>query len=119
MKRFFKAIILVVVGCAIAAFAVANRHPVKFVLDPFIDRDIAYSVQAPFFAYLFISALAGMLLGAFAVWIGQGYWRKAAKKGRKEVVLWKQEAENLKRGLQAVSAGTPASPAPRPLRSYI
>ncbi len=64
MKRFFKAIILFLVGCAIAAFAVANRHPVKFVLDPFIDRDIAYSVQAPFFAYLFISALAGILIGA-------------------------------------------------------
>jgi uncharacterized integral membrane protein len=119
MKRFFKAVFLFILACAVAAFAVANRHPVRFVLDPFIDRDIAYSVQAPFFVYLFIAALAGMLIGAFVMWVGQGYWRKAARTGRKEAVLWKEEAENLKRGLQAVSPGSVALPAARPLRSYI
>jgi uncharacterized integral membrane protein len=119
MKRFAKAVLLFVIGCGLAAFAVANRHPVRFVLDPFIDRDLAASVQAPLFVYLFLAAFAGMIVGAWVMWLGQRHWRKTARSEHKEAALWKREAENLKRGLQAVSTGPAPAPTPRPLRSYL
>ena len=67
MKQFVKFFILFLIGCAIAAFAVANRHPVRFIADPFVNRDRALSVEAPLFVYLFTALFAGLLLGAAAV----------------------------------------------------
>jgi uncharacterized integral membrane protein len=120
MKRFIKVFALFVLGCMIAAFAVANRHPVRFVADPFISRDLALSFEAPFFVYLFIALFIGIIIGAAAAWVGQRHWRKTARAGRKEAAVWKREAENLKRGLQSASKSpTAAISAPRPLRSYL
>ena len=119
--RFIKALLLGILGCAVAAYAVANRAPVRFVLDPFSpfsDRNLVPSVEAPLFVLLFAAMFVGIFLGAAAVWMGQGRWRKAARAGSKEVALWKREAETLKAGLQSTgNAGTPASV--RPLRSYL
>jgi uncharacterized integral membrane protein len=119
MKRFFKVFFLFLIGCVIAAFAVANRQPVRFVVDPFIDRDLAASFQAPLFIYLFVAMFIGLIVGAGAAWIGHGHWRKTARLGHREAALWKREAENLKRGIEAGSAGSATSVAPRPLRSYL
>lgn len=120
MKRFFKVFALFLLGCLIAAFAVANRQPVRFVADPFINRDIALSFEAPLFIYLFIALFIGIFIGAAAAWAGQGHWRKTARAGRKEAAVWKREAENLKRGLQAASnSPTAAIQAPARLRSYL
>jgi hypothetical protein len=119
MKRFIRAFLLFVIGCAIAAFAVANRQPVRFVVDPFIDRDVALSFQAPLFVYLFIAVFIGLIIGATTAWAAQGHWRKIARSGHREAARWKREAENLKHGIEAGSAGAAPSPAPRPLRSYL
>jgi hypothetical protein len=119
--RFIKALLLILFGCAVAAYAVANRAPVEFVLDPlspFNDRSLVPSVKAPLFVYLFAAMFVGMVLGAVAVWIGQGRLRKTARDRTREAALWRREAETLKAGLQtSVSAGVPA--AARPLRSYL
>ena len=119
--RFIKALLLFLLGCAVAAYAVANRAPVEFILDPlspFSDKSFVPSVKAPLFVYLFAAMFIGIFLGAGAVWIGQGRWRKAARTQSKEAALWRREAETLKAGLQsAPDAGTPA--AGRPLRSYL
>lgn len=122
MMRVIKVFFLCIFGCAIAAYAVANRAPVRFVLDPlspFTDKNLVPSVEAPLFIYLFIAMFIGMFLGAAAVWIGQGRWRKAARARSKEVAIWKREAENLKAGLQSASQGTATPTAARPLRSYL
>jgi hypothetical protein len=113
MRRLLKIILLVLLGVAITALAVANRAPVRFILDPLTDRDAALAVNAPLFIYLFIALLSGFLIGASLMWFKQGRWRKRAKVEHKEAVLWKREAENLKRGLQHASAAA----APRPLRT--
>jgi hypothetical protein len=117
MKRFLKVFLLFLIGCTIAAFAVANRHPVRLIADPFINRDRAPSVEAPLFVYLFIALFAGLFLGAMAVWTGQRRWRKDAHMRLKEAALWKREAETLKAGLNANIAGTPA--ATPQIRSYL
>ncbi len=117
MKRFFSVVVLFLVGCLMAAFAVANRHPVDFVADPFIDRKIALTFQLPLYIYLFIAMFIGVLAGWMTAWLGQGHWRKRARDTHKEATIWKREAENLKRGLEASSPKVPAPPATRPLRS--
>jgi uncharacterized integral membrane protein len=117
MKRFLKVSLLFLIGCLIAAFAVANRHPVRLIADPFINRDRAWSVEAPLYVYLFIALFAGLFLGAAAVWSGQRHWRKAAHLRSKEAALWKREAETLKAGFNGNIAGAPA--ATPQIRSYL
>lgn len=116
MIRFFYALILFVVGCLLVAFGIANRHPVTFIADPFIDEKMALSFQAPLSLFLFVALFAGVLVGWMTAWLGQGRWRKEARTTHKEAALWKREAENLKRGLEQV--GTKALPAPAPRRSF-
>src|SRR5271165_6807720 len=115
MKRFIRVFFLFLLGCLIAAFAVANREPVRFIVDPFIDRKLALSFEAPLFVYLFAALFVGLIVGACATWIAQSRWRKAARKEQREASLWRREAETLKRGLEATSS-VAASPSPRPLR---
>ncbi len=117
MKRFIKVLLLCVLGIVVAAFSVANRTPVRFVLDPinpFGDRSLVPSIEAPLFVLLFAALFIGIFLGAASVGLGQGHWRKAARAQSREVELWKREAELLKAGLQApqAPAGAPASPRP-------
>ncbi len=119
MKRFFSVLILFIVGCLLVAFGIANRHPVTFVADPFIDEKMALSFQAPLSLFLFVALFAGVIVGWLTAWFGQGHWRKKARDTHKEATIWKREAENLKRGLEAaVPKGVAALPARRPLRSY-
>jgi hypothetical protein len=119
--RILKVLALCILGGAVAAFAVANRAPVRFVLDPlspFSDKSLVPSVEAPLFVLLFAALFVGIFLGAAAVWIGQGRWRNAARIKSKEVALWKREAEALKAGLQSAPGAAPAA-AMRPLRTYL
>lgn len=116
MKRFFTVLILLIVGCLLVAFGIANRHPVTFIADPFIDEKMALSFQAPLSLFLFLAMFAGVIVGWVTAWLGQGRWRQQAKATHKEATLWKREAENLKRGLEA--AGPKALPAPAPRRSF-
>ena len=119
--RLLKVLALCLIGCAVAAFAVANRAPVRFVLDPlspFSDRSLVPAIEAPLFLLLFAALFAGIFLGAAAVWIGQGRWRNAARIKSKEVALWKREAEALKAGLQS-APDVRAPAAMRPLRTYL
>jgi uncharacterized integral membrane protein len=117
MKRFFKVLFLLIFGGLIAAFAVANRQPVRFVLDPFINRDLAASVEAPFYGFLFGALFVGIFIGAAIVWFGQGRWRRAARARSREAAVWKREAESLKAGLQDTAGSAPAVAVQRPLRS--
>jgi hypothetical protein len=117
MKRFLKVFLLFLAGCTIVAFAVANRHPVRLIADPFIDRDRALSFEAPLFVCLFIALFAGIFLGAAAVWTGQRRWRNAADTKSKEAALWKREAETLKAGFNTHITGAPA--ATPQIRSYL
>jgi hypothetical protein len=117
MKRFLKVFLLLFTGCAITAFAVANRHPVRLITDPFIDRDRAPSIEAPLFVYFFIALFAGVFLGGAAVWTGQKRWRETARMRSNEAALWKREAETPKAGFKPDVAGRPA--ATPQIRSYL
>jgi uncharacterized integral membrane protein len=47
--------------------ALANRQPVIVSLDPFSQANPALTVQMPLYLLLFISVLAGVLLGGFVI----------------------------------------------------
>jgi uncharacterized integral membrane protein len=115
MFRFLRAFILILLGAAIVAIAVANRHGTRLVLDPFINREVAASVEAPLFVYLFAALIVGVVLGASVMWIMQGKWRHTARRERREASIWRREAENLKRGLQLRASTVEASRLPPPL----
>ena len=118
MKRFFRVVILFIVGCLLVAFGIANRHLVTFIVDPFIDEKMALSFRAPLSLFLFVALLAGVIVGWLTAWVGQGHWRTTARETHKEATIWKREAENLKRGLQAAGPKAIAPPAIHPLRSF-
>ena len=55
--RLLRYLILFVVTVEAVAFAVANRHMVRFVLDPIAGPESLLSFQAPLFLFLFAIGL--------------------------------------------------------------
>ena len=51
------------VAAVLVTLAVANRHPVRLVLDPFRPETPVLSLELPFYAYLFIVLMTGVILG--------------------------------------------------------
>ncbi len=100
--RLLRYLILFVIAIVAIAFAVANRHMVRFVLDPITGPDSILSFEAPLFIFLFGSLLIGFTIGAFAAWMGQGRWRNAAKKRAQEVSELKRENDRLTRHLRVL-----------------
>jgi len=116
MRRFLNVLILFILGGLLVAYSVANRDAVRFVIDPFMDKNAAPAIEVKLYILLFVFMLIGMIVGWITAWLGQGHWRRRAKQTHKEATIWKREAENLKRGIEAATPKVPAPPAPRPLR---
>jgi uncharacterized integral membrane protein len=89
------------VAVTLIALAIANRHSVPLVLDPFRPEAPAIAVVLPFFAYLFGALLIGVVLGGAATWISQGRWRRAARLRAAETRRWQTEADRLTREREA------------------
>jgi uncharacterized integral membrane protein len=118
MRRFFTVVFLFLLGVILVAYGVANRHDATFIWDPFIDEKFAPTIQAPLSVFLALALFIGVIVGWLAAWVGQGHWRRSARETHKEATIWKREAENLKRGLEAATPKAATPPAPRPLRSF-
>ncbi|MCB1384833.1 MAG: DUF1049 domain-containing protein [Nitratireductor sp.] len=85
------------VAVILIMLSVANRAPVRFSLDPFNAASPAFSLTLPFFVYLFLALLAGMVLGGAATWLTQGKHRKKVRTERSEAVRWQSEAVQQKK----------------------
>ena len=81
----------------LVTLAIANRHSVRLVLDPFRPEEPALSLALPFYAYLFGVLILGVILGGLATWLTQGHWRKAARTRGQEARRWHSEADRLTR----------------------
>ena len=77
--------------------AVANRHAVSLVLDPFNPQRPVLTVELPFYAYLFAMLITGVIIGGLATWFAQGKWRRLARQKSKEALRARAEAERLVR----------------------
>ena len=81
----------------LVTLAVANRHEVRLVLDPFNRQAPVVYTELPFYIYLFAMLIAGVVLGSLATWINQGKWRRLVRMRTHESLRWKGEAERLMR----------------------
>jgi uncharacterized integral membrane protein len=88
----------------LVSLAVANRHTVRLVLDPFNPENPAISTELPFYAYMFAMLIAGVMLGGFTTWMSQGKWRRTARNRTYETTRWRAEAERLTREREAAAA---------------
>jgi len=83
MKRLLKFIVIAPFALIFIAFAYANRHFVTVQFDPFASGDIpAFSLTAPLFAVIIMTAIFGVLAGGIVTWIAQGRYRRAARQNR-------------------------------------
>ncbi|MEW6256624.1 MAG: lipopolysaccharide assembly protein LapA domain-containing protein [Pseudomonadota bacterium] len=85
MKRALSVLIGLPLCIIVVALAVANRRPVPVSLDPFSPDTSALTVQVPLFLILFGAVIVGVILGGVAAWLGQGRFRREARRARKVV----------------------------------
>ena len=101
------------VAILLITLAVANRHGVRLVLDPFRPADPVISLVLPFYAYLFGALLIGVVIGGAATWMTQASWRRNARQRAAEAHRWQAEADRLRRernGIGSIAATRPSRP---------
>ena len=110
-RKIINLLVLLPLGIVLIVLSVANRQPVSLALNPFRPDDGLLSVSAPFFVFLFLAAIIGVLIGSFATWLAQGKHRKRARVEAREAVRWHAEADRQKAA--AESLGVAALPNPK------
>jgi len=85
------------VAAILITLAIANRHQVRLVLDPFRPEAPVLALELPFYAWLFGMLIAGVILGGLAVWMTQSKWRRSARSGALDAMRWRAEADRLTR----------------------
>jgi uncharacterized integral membrane protein len=99
----------------LVAFAVANRQAVTVSFDPFSSTAPAYAATLPLFALIFAVLILGVIVGGFAAWLGQGKWRRSARRLDAEARALRQEVDVLKaRQSDPARPPTPLAAVPPP-----
>ncbi len=113
LKRILWLLVAFPAAALLITLAIANRHAVRLVLDPFRPEAPVLSIVLPFYGFLFGTLLIGVLLGGAATWLSQGRWRRTARIRTGEAKRWQVEADRLMRERDAeVSARAKALAAP-------
>ena len=97
LKRFLWLVVALPIAIVLVSLAVANRDPVRLVLDPFRPEAPALSIALPLYAYLLGALICGVALGGLATWTTQGRWRKTARAKSQDAMRWQAEADRLAR----------------------
>lgn len=95
-KKLINLLVLVPLGIVLIVLSVANRQAVTLALNPFRPEDSVLSFSAPFFVFLFLAVIFGILVGSTATWVTQGKHRKRARVEAKEASRWHAEADRQK-----------------------
>lgn len=101
LRRLVSLLIAFPLGILLVAIAIANRHSVNLVLDPFNPETPALAVSLPFYGYLLGSLVVGVILGGMATWMGQSRWRRTARIQGQRAQRYEAEAERLTREREA------------------
>lgn len=107
-RKIINLLILLPLGIILIIFSVANRQSVTLAFNPFRPEDQVLSLSAPFFVFIFIALIAGMLIGSAATWFNQGKHRKRARNEAKEAVRWQGEADRHKTRAEEIAGQLPA-----------
>ncbi len=81
MKRLRK-ILFGVAALFASLLALANRSFVTVSFDPIPPRSEAWSMEAPLFLVILAAMFIGILIGGFAVWLGQRKVGAIARNGQ-------------------------------------
>lgn len=104
IKRIVNILVLIPVAIVLIVLSVANRQAVTLALNPFRPEDSVLSVTAPFFVYLFLATIFGLVLGALITWFTQGKYRKRARIEATEAVKWHTESEKHRTRAEAIAS---------------
>lgn len=114
MTKLLKLLFLVPIAVFLIVLSVANRQLVSFSLDPFNTETPAISFELPFFVFLFVALLAGMILGSVATWFKQGTLRQNLRTKSAEFEKLRRETDTLKDSVETapleISPGLPIVP---------
>jgi Lipopolysaccharide assembly protein A domain len=107
-------LVLVVLPLAVVliALAVVNRKPALLVLDPLGGTEPGLSLEAPLFLLLLGAFAFGLVVGGIATWIGQGKWRRLARKETRQARDWRRQADRLEKELESTDRGPPRAQLP-------
>lgn len=97
LRRFIWLAIAFPIALLLVTLAVANRHSVQLVLDPFRPGNPVISLMLPFYVYLLGALLIGVSIGGAATWLTQARWRRSARRRSAEAQRWHAEADRLSR----------------------
>lgn len=117
LRRLLLILIVLPISVGLVMLAVANRHSVQLVADPF-GADPAFTLDAPLFLVVFGALIAGVVLGGVAVWLSQGRWRRAARRSAREARNANAQVEALRAAAvppAPARPGLPFGPEPRAL----
>ena len=115
LTRILTVVIVVPIAVILIALAVANRAFVPFTMDPFNPGNPGLTIQMPFFIYLFLALILGVLIGSFATWLRQARYRRLARQRGHEIdtlLVANHNKEN------AAFVDERAYDAPSPSRAY-
>ncbi|MGF1651083.1 MAG: LapA family protein [Hyphomicrobiaceae bacterium] len=117
LTRILSTIFAVAAAGLLVTLALANRHYVNLVLDPFNPANPALSVGIPFYFFLIGALTLGVIIGGLSVWMSQGKWRRIARQRTQEAMRWKGEVERLTRERDAHVAAAKQLASATPSRS--
>jgi len=96
VRKLINILILTPLALIFIAFAVANRQFVTISFDPFSSTDPAIAISLPLFIVMIGVAILGALAGGIAVWLGQGRWRRKARRADHDVRKLEAELADLR-----------------------
>jgi uncharacterized integral membrane protein len=108
MKKILAVVVLVPLAIVAVALSVANRHNVALSLDPFNAADPAVAVAVPLYMLIFAAIALGVLIGGVATWLGQGRWRRQARRLRHEARDMQRENERYRAAKASPATALPA-----------
>ena len=99
MKSFLKWLFLLPISIGIVMLAIANRHNVTVLLDPFGYDHPDLEITLPLFIVIFGACVVGVIFGGIATWFGQSKYRSAARRARVELSQARNESDMLRKQL--------------------
>jgi uncharacterized integral membrane protein len=106
IKGIVQALIIVPVVAVAVLLCVANRTPVRLILDPFSREAPALTASLPLYVLVLGTLAVGVLAGGIAAWLRQGVHRRNERQLRRDVDQLRTEVARLRQ-----SSGQSASPA--------
>ena len=106
IRKVLSLVVFLPLGVLLVVLAVANRASVTLALNPFNPADQTLSVSAPFFVFLILAVMAGVLLGAIVTWFSQGKHRKTARSQSRVAQQWQAEADRQKTRAEQIAGST-------------